>query len=398
MPVAAFASKTLFARTPGLRSRCLSTVAVMALSLCAAASVLTAAPSSLQFDLQRRDPTTGAISVTQEAVDPRRIGVVAIDMWNFHWCKTSAARVGALVPRMNKCLQVARQLGMTVFLCPTDVADNYVGLPQYERVLATPLVPVPQVREVECPPAADGGGCTCGKERCQVNYGWDGMAPDLVIGADDSIPNDPQMLYSICHRRGITHLIFLGVHTQVCLLGKSVGLRNMLKAGFQCVLARDLTDAHGKYDPANGVTPDQFTADVVAHFEKHLSPTINLADTFRRAGLWKNDWIVDPVRVTPWGKRARPHLFESEITVTLSTPWQEGAEIRYTFDGSEPTPRSARAPSRRAGPCACRAKALSPASARCRRSPTSSSPTSSPRAPSATVTRPRSRIIASRPV
>ena len=305
LPSTCVATLAPFDSKPVWRDRILSSAAVVILFLCTAVPATNAAtPRSIDFALQRRDPATGTVSTTKESVDPRKIGVVAIDMWNFHWCKTSAARVGALVPRMNKCLEVARQLGMTVFLCPTDVADNYVGTPQYEAVLATPLVPLPKVREVECPPAAGGGGCTCGKERCQVNYGWDGMAPDLIIGEHDFIPNDPQMLYWICHQDDITHLIFMGVHTQVCLLGKSVGLRNMRKAGFNCILARDLTDAHGKYDPANGVTPDQFTADVVTHFEKYLSPTINLADTLRQARLWDEKWIVDPVRVTPWGKRA----------------------------------------------------------------------------------------------
>src|SRR5438552_16839807 len=123
-------------------------------------------------------------------------------------------------------------MGILVFLCPTDVADNYVGTPQVESIMAVQRVPIPKLTDVQCPPAADGGGCTCGKERCQVNYGWDGMAPDLIIGEHDFIPNDPQMLYSICKKKGITHLIYMGVHTQVCLLGKSIGLRNMLKAGF----------------------------------------------------------------------------------------------------------------------------------------------------------------------
>jgi hypothetical protein len=168
------------------------------------------------------------------------------------------------------------------------------------------------------------------------------MHPDLVIGENDLMPNDQQMLYSLCVEKGITHLIFMGVHTQVCLLGKSVGLRAMSQAGLTCVLARDLTDAHGRYDPAGGVTPDGFTADVVAHFEKHLAPSINMAETLKRNGLWSDDWIVDPVRIAPWGMPMRPHLFEDQVTVTVTTPWQPLAEIRYTLDGSEPTKDSPR--------------------------------------------------------
>ena len=36
----------------------------------------------------------------------------------------------------------------------------------------------------------------------------------------------------------------------------------------------------------------------------------------------------------------RPHLFENEITVTLSTPGHPHAEIFYSTDGKEPTQNS----------------------------------------------------------
>ncbi len=44
-------------------------------------------------------------------------------------------RVDALIPRMNKALEAARSLGMTVMLCPSDVVDNYAGWPQRETVI-----------------------------------------------------------------------------------------------------------------------------------------------------------------------------------------------------------------------------------------------------------------------
>ncbi|MEO6035190.1 MAG: hypothetical protein ABIQ35_08050 [Verrucomicrobiota bacterium] len=45
-------------------------------------------------------------------------GVIAVDVWNFRWCKTASMRVDAIVPRMSKALDAARALGMTVMLCP----------------------------------------------------------------------------------------------------------------------------------------------------------------------------------------------------------------------------------------------------------------------------------------
>lgn len=309
------------------------------------ALIAAAGPMSLHgltLELQRRDPVTGAVTIQTETVDPRRVGVIAVDVWNYHWCKTATMRVDAIVPRLNKALEAARDLGMTVMLCPSDVVDNYVGYPQREAIFALPKIPVPNVVNVTCPPVPDAGGCACGRERCAVNYGWDGMHPALRIGDGDLMPDTQAEVYAICQNYGLTHLIYVGFHTQVCLLGKPMGLKAMKTAGLNCVLARDLTDAHPGYDPSRQFTPDLNTEQVVEHFEKHLAPTIHFQQELARLGKWDPDWVLDPVRLAPWGTPMRPHLFEEPITVTLTTPLQPGAEIRYTLDGSKPSAASIR--------------------------------------------------------
>ncbi len=291
----------------------------------------------IELTLQTRDPATGSILLTTEKVDTKHIGIIAVDVWNFHWCKTATMRVDAFVPRMNKALDAARSLGMMVMLCPSDVVDNYVGFPQREAIFALPKVIVPAVTNITCPPVPDAGGCACGRERCAVNYGWDGMHPGLRISENDLMPDTQAEVYAICAKYGLTHLIYVGFHTQVCLLGKPMGLKAMKSAGLHCVLARDMTDAHPGYDPSRNFTPDLNTEQVVEHFEKYLSPTISFQAELEKLGKWDSKWVVDPVRITPWGTPMRPHLFEESVTVTLTTPLQQGAEIRYTLDGSTPT-------------------------------------------------------------
>lgn len=290
---------------------------------------------TMQFSLQTRDAQDHAQKARLE-VDASRVGVVVVDMWNWHWCKTATMRVDAMVPRMNQALSQLRRYGMTVMLCPSDVVDNYVGWPQREIIFAMPRHPVPPLQVVHCPAPPDGGGCACGRERCTGNYGWDGMHPQLHIDAHDLMPDTLEEVYSICRERDLTHLLYMGVHTQVCLLGKPMGLRNLKSAGLTCILCRDLTDAHPGYAPERGFTPDSHTDEVVRHFERYLAPTINLAEELVKRGDWDPAVLTEPVRVTPWGTRQRPHLFEEEVIVTLSSPWQPGTEIRYTIDGSAP--------------------------------------------------------------
>ena len=298
------------------------------------------ATQMVELELRSRDPESGIIRRTRERVDASRVGVIAVDVWNWHWCKTATMRVDAFVPRINEALAAARSHGMTVMLCPSDVVDQYGGHPQRERVLALPGIEVPDSVSVSCPPVPDAGGCACGQERCAGNYGWDGMHPDLVIGPDDWMPDTRAEVYAICQERRLTHLIYLGFHTQVCLLGKPMGLKAMKSAGLQCVLARDMTDAHPGYDPDRGFTPDQNTEQVVEHFEKYLAPTIHFQNELEKLGLWKSDFVADPVRIAPWGTDQRPHLFEEDVIVTLSAPLQADASIHFTLDGSAPTPSS----------------------------------------------------------
>ena len=299
-------------------------------------------PRILALDLRRREASTGELLAEVEHLPSYRIGVVAIDMWNWHWCKTSTQRVAALVPRMNRVLKQVRKTGVQIFWCPTDVINSYNGTHQREIAVATEGVSLPKVNLVDCPTARDGGGCTCGKERCRGNFGWDGMHPGLEIHRDDLMPNDPEVLYALCRQRGITHLIYMGVHTQACLLGKSVGVSNMLQGGMRCLLARDLTDAHGVYLPDEAFTPDDLTNEVIQHFETYLMPSINLRDAVANAGMWDSDWLVDPVRLAPWGTRSRPHHFDEDELVTLTFPLMKGGEIFYSLDGREPTRESHR--------------------------------------------------------
>jgi hypothetical protein len=167
------------------------------------------------------------------------------------------------------------------------------------------------------------------------------MHPALEIDEHDLMPNSRATLYTLAKQQGVTHLLYLGVHTQVCLLGKDIGLRNMKALGFECILGRDLTDSHPDYDPARGIDPDDLTARTVAHFERYLCSTINLAEELQRFGCWKHEGPIDPVRAAPWGSRRRAHLFEDHTTVTLSTPLVPDATIRVTTDGSSPMPSSA---------------------------------------------------------
>ena len=77
--------------------------------------------------------TTGAWSRKSnlEASVAQRYGVVVVDMWDWHWCKTSTQRARSMIERMNAALRrYAPNLGClparTVVLWVTPYASNKV--------------------------------------------------------------------------------------------------------------------------------------------------------------------------------------------------------------------------------------------------------------------------------
>ena len=285
-------------------------------------------------DLQTRDPKTSEVKIKTEDVDASKVGIVIVDPWNYHWCMTACERVSAMVPRWNKAIEGARKMGMPIIWCPSDVIGSCSGYPQRERVLGLQLLPVPNVRGLQLVNfTCEQGVCLCGPGiGCWLNYGHDGMNTGLELADNDFIASSTEEVYTLLKNHGITHVIYMGLHTNVCLYGKPGALKFMWQAGLYCMLARDINDAFTRYDPARGFTPDNGTQQTDEDIERAGIPTINVADEWRKAGLWSDKWIVETVRITPWGKLDRPYFFNGSATVTLTAPWLKDVEIHYTLD------------------------------------------------------------------
>lgn len=296
----------------------------------------------LHLSLRTRDAATNQINTEIEDVESVNTGIVIVDPWNYHWCMTACERVSAMVPRWNRALEAARRSGMTIVWVPSDVVGAYSGYPQRERALGMELMEVPVVNEMpKAKFTANVDKCMCGPGiNCVVNYGHDAMNPLLNLGDDDYIASSTEEVYTLLKKKGITHVIYMGLHTNMCLYGKPGALKYLWQTGLKCMVAGDINDAFTSYDPVTGFTPDKGTRQIDDDLERAGIPLINVADEWRKAGMWNEEWIVETVRITPWGKPERPYLFEKETTVTLTTPWLNDVEIRYTLDGSAPGNKS----------------------------------------------------------
>ena len=90
----------------------------------------------------------------------------------------------------------------------------------------------------------------------------------------DFISDKGDEVWNILHSRRIQNVILVGVHTNMCVLGRPFGLRQMVRSGKNVVLMRDMTDC--MYNPESWPYVDHFTGNdlIVSHVERFVCPTI----------------------------------------------------------------------------------------------------------------------------
>ena len=72
--------------------------------------------------------------------------------------------------------------------------------------------------------------------------------------------------------------MLMGVHTNMCVLGRPFGLRNLARSGKNVVLVRDLTDTMYNSRMWPYVSHFEGTNRIVEHIEKYVAPTITSTD------------------------------------------------------------------------------------------------------------------------
>jgi hypothetical protein len=141
---------------------------------------------------------------------------------------------------------------------------------------AAPYTAPPKPLELASPPLPiddSDGGCDC--EPQEKSYkAWISQHPAIKIGDYDGISDNGQEVYNLLQQLGIQNLIIMGVHTNMCVLGRSFAIKQMTRWGIRCLLARDLTDS--MYNPRRHpyVSHEAGTELVIQHIEKYWCPSI----------------------------------------------------------------------------------------------------------------------------
>lgn len=238
-------------------------------------------------------------TITREQTwEPRATAVIVCDMWDVHHCLNAVRRATEMAPRMNELLGRLRDSGATLIHAPSGCMEFYANHPARRRAVETPRAAqlpedigqwcyqIPAEEAAEYPiDQSDGGEDDDPEEHREwakklARMGrnprepWVRQTELLTIADTDYISDSGEEIWSILAAKNIDQVMLVGVHTNMCVLGRPFGLRNMARYGKNVVLVRDLTDT--MYNPARPPFVSHFTATdlIVEHIEKWICPTI----------------------------------------------------------------------------------------------------------------------------
>ncbi|HUS35676.1 MAG TPA: PVC-type heme-binding CxxCH protein [Verrucomicrobiae bacterium] len=220
--------------------------------------------------------------------DPKKTAIVICDMWNEHWCKGATERVGEIAPRMNEVVKKAREKGVFIIHAPSETMKFYEGTAARKRAQGapkvTPKVPLQRwckidlTKESALPIDDSDGGCD-DVPKCKGGppYPWTRQIATIEIKDEDAI-TDSDEAYFLMEQRGIENVIVMGVHANMCVLGRPFSIRQMVAQGKNVLLMRDMTDTMYNSRMRPFVNHFRGTDLIVDHIEKFWAASITSTD------------------------------------------------------------------------------------------------------------------------
>lgn len=272
--------------------------------------------STLHLQMRSRKPDASGDykpTTVAETWQARETCVIVCDMWDAHHCLNAVRRGEALAPRMNAFLKAARERGALVIHAPSGCMQAYADAPGRELAQQAPAAAdlpkeigqwcrhISAEDKVAYPiDQSDGGEDDDPTEHAEwaaklaamgrnPKSPWIKQMDAITIADGDAISDSGVEIWNLMAQRGIKNVMLVGVHLNMCVLGRPFGLRQMARNGKNVVLVRDLTDT--MYNPAMRphVSHYEGTALMVAYVESTVCPTITSTDLlggkpFRFAG------------------------------------------------------------------------------------------------------------------
>ncbi len=266
------------------------------------AGSIQAADYSLSLRQQKENLEAGQKperSIIKRSWKVEETAFIVCDVWDYHHSINAVRRLEEFAPTLNKVLITARKQGSLIIHSPSDCMETYKDHPARLRAAKSPRAKnlpqgieswcsrIPQEEKAFYPIDQSDGGEDDDPEEHKVwaaklkgigrNPGmpWKAQSPLIEIDpSKDYISDKGDEVWNILEQKGIKNIVLLGVHTNMCVLGRPFGLRQLVRNGKNVALMRDMTDS--MYNPRQWPFVDHFTGHdlVISHVERFVCPTI----------------------------------------------------------------------------------------------------------------------------
>jgi nicotinamidase-related amidase len=186
---------------------------------------------------------------------------------------------------MNKVLTAARGKGVKIVHAPSECMEYYKDYPGRKEALKHKDKKVAELANGGLLPSeenavwpvdqSDGG---CESEGSTSHRAWRKQIEALTIADEDLISDSGAEIGAFFKKKGIKNVILMGVHTNMCVIGRSFGLRAMKRMGMNVVLMRDMTDLMYNHEKSPYVNHFSGLDLMVEYIETYVCPSIVSSD------------------------------------------------------------------------------------------------------------------------
>lgn len=335
-------------------------LSVLATFISASSIGVRAADFQLTLRSQGRSDAHSAWQRTskEQAWSAAETAVIVCDVWDKHHCLNAVRRLEEFAPTMNEVLKEARRRGATIIHSPSDCMPAYENHPARQRATTVPqdnaappdiefwCSKIPSEEQAAYPiDQSDGGEDDDPTEHARWaaelaalgrNPGMPWKTQSSLIEIDDAvdfISDKGDEVWNILQSRGIKNVILVGVHTNMCVLGRPFGLRQMVRGGKNVVLMRDMTDC--MYNPKRWPFVDHFTGNdlIISHVERYVCPTIT-SDQILGGNPFHSKYDRRDARdimQLPPAALSSDSLRHHWTTTHLDTPWKVATRGQINF-------------------------------------------------------------------
>jgi len=261
----------------------------VALALAAVAGANAEAGTKLKLGLRSRTQKEAGGDQWREVTratewNPNETAIIICDLWDKHWCASATRRCGELANGIAPFVEQMRARGVLIVHCPSDTMAFYQESPQRKRMVEAPAAPdapkdlgrwcrLDPAKEGKLPIDDSDGGCD-DQPQCKNYKAWSREHPAVRVAEEDGVTDNGREVFNLFRQRGIKNILYVGVHLNMCVLGRSFAIRQMTQLGFNCALVRDFTDTMYNPRQAPQVSHAEGTQLMIEHVEKHWCPSV----------------------------------------------------------------------------------------------------------------------------